>query len=401
MRQTIKACLCAAGLLAVACPTVTGQTWDAEIESVMSAGGIPGLAALVIRDGQTVLSRGYGVLRVGGTDRVTPETLFQVGSLTKAVTAMAIAALVGDGRLQWDDPIQKHLSGFQLADPWTSGHITIRDALAMRSGIVSGDTIALFRPITRAQIIEAAAHLEAPRFRETYGLSPNLMYFLAGEVVAAVSGVSWDDFVRQRFFEPLKMTRTFSAYDAAEAQANYAWPHLRRGAETVPRDSRARADNVAAAGGVVSSISDWAQWVRLNLDGGLWEGRALVAAEPLAETRQPQILLTPAYQGYFNPDALLNAYGFGWVISEYRGHLLIEHGGTLPGNASIIALVPDQRIGIVLMSNLAFASAMPSLLRLKFQILDDLLERRLTDDPPQVGTHLTRRFAPCRISPAR
>jgi len=366
------------GSLFLALPGATpaaAQAWDAAIEAAMEEGGIPGLSALVIHGDETLLSRGYGVRRLGDPAPVTEETLFQIGSLTKAVTATALATLVGERKLSWDDPVQQHLPDFRLADPWISSHITLRDVLAMRGGIVSGDRIALFSPNSRAEIITAASTLEAPRFRETYGLSPNLMYFLAGQIVAARSGVSWDDYVRQRFFDPLGMSQTTSSYDEAEQRDDYAWPHVRRDGETVPRSDRARADNVAAAAGVVSNIVDWSRWVRFNLDEGLWNGERLVDATALAETRRPQILLTPAYQGYFNPDALLNAYGFGWVVSEYRGRTLVEHGGTLPGNASIIALVPEEEIGIVLMSNLSLGAAIPTLLELKFEILDDLIDR--------------------------
>jgi CubicO group peptidase (beta-lactamase class C family) len=340
----------------------------------MSAAGIPGLAALVVQGDRTLLARGYGVRRLGTREPVTPETLFQIGSLTKAVTATAVATLVGEGTVDWDDPVQEHLPGFRLADPWISAHLTIRDVLAMRSGIESGDTVALFSGNSRGEILDAVGALDAARFRELYGLSPNLMYFLAGEVVAAARGSSWDRAVREMFFAPLGMTHTTTAFAEGEARDNYAWPHVRREGRTVPRTERANADNVAAAAGVISNIVDWGRWVRFNLDDGRWEGRALVDRRALLEMRRPQILLSPAYQGYFNPDALLNAYGFGWVVSEYRGRLLVEHGGTLPGNTSIIALLPEEDIGVVIMSNLGFGPAIPALLALKFRILDDLLD---------------------------
>ena len=212
------------------------------------------------------------------------------------------------------------------------------------------------------------------RFRETYGLSPNLMYYLAGEVVAAASGRTWDDYVLEELFTPLGMSKTKTGFAEAEDESNYAWPHIRRDGTTEPRGERANADNVAAAAGAISSIADWAKWTEFSLGDGSWQGQTLVVADELAETRRPQILLTPAYQGFFNPDALLNAYGFGWVVSEHEGRTLVEHAGTLPGNASIIALMPEEGIGIVMMSNLALGAAIPTLLRLKLMILDDLLD---------------------------
>lgn len=361
------------GLLGVAFPA-HGQDWDSDIRAAMSDAGIPGMAVLVVLGGEVLMSDGFGVLRAGGDDPVTPETLFQVGSLTKAVTATAVAKLVGEGQVAWDEPIVNYLEGFGLADPWVAERLTVRDALAMRSGIVRGDTIALFSQHTRSEIARAARGLVPTRFRETYGLSPNLMYYLGGEMVAAVSGQSWDDYVAHEFFEPLGMSRTMTRFSQAETVSNYAWPHRRRDGKTEPLTERANADNVAAAAGVITNIEDWAKWTEFSLGDGSGRGEFLVGAEALGETRRPQILLTPAYQGYFNPAALLNAYGLGWVVSEYGGLTLIEHGGTLPGNASIIALMPEEGIGIVMMSNLALGAAIPTLLRLKFMVLDDLLD---------------------------
>ena len=349
--------------------------WDDAIRSTLTATGIPGLAALVIVGDETPLSGGYGVRKLGESDRVAPETVFQIASLTKAVTATTVALLVDEGRLSWDDPIQRHLPEFRLRDSWVASHLTLRDAMSLRGGIPGGDSIALFSPRSRAEILEATAKLDAPLFRATFGASANLMFFLAGEVVSSVGGTSWDDFVAQRLFEPLRMTSTTTIYDRGERNPNYAWPHVRTDGRTVPRVSRPRADNVAAAAGIISNIVDWAKWVRFLLGDGALDGRQLVDPTVLAETFKPTSILTPAYQGSFNPDALLNAYGMGWVLSEYRGRTLVEHSGGLPGSSSIVALVPDENIGIVFMTNLGSGATRGPLLNLKFQILDSLLDR--------------------------
>lgn len=368
---------CSVGLVPVRLVAQEWPTtsWDRAVDSALVAGGIPGMAALVVVGDDIVLARGYGVQRLGGSTPVSAQTHFQIGSLTKAVTATAAAILVGEGSLSWDDPIQEHLPDFRLADPWVASHLTLRDALALRGGIPGGDTIALFSPRTRPEIRAATQKLEAPLFRATYGASANLMYFLAGEVVSAAAGASWDEFVADRLFGPLGMSSTTTYYDQAEEWEDYAWPHLRVDGQPQPADARVRADNVAAAGGTVSNALDWARWVRFQLDEGVADGRRLVDREALEESFRPQSILTPAYQGFFNPDALLNAYGLGWVLSEYRGHTLVEHGGALPGFASIIALVREQGIGIVLMSNLDLGAAIGTLLNLKFRILDDVLDR--------------------------
>jgi CubicO group peptidase (beta-lactamase class C family) len=343
----------------------------AHVESVIAGAGIPGLALLVVKDDSTIISRGYGVRRIGTVEPVDSYTQFQVASLTKAVTATAMAMLVDEGELDWDDPIQKHLPDFQLADEWVSRHFTVRDALAMRSGVFSGDTL-VFSDRSRPEILEAMRLLEAPGFRAGYAAAPNLMYFLAGEVVRAVSGVSWDDFVQRRIFDELGMAQTTTRFDEGSSHSRLASPHVLIDEEPAPRDTF-DADHAAAAMGTFTCISDWERWVRFHLAEGVWNGRRLVSQDALGETYRPQNILSPAYQGFFNPDALLNAYGFGWVISNYREQKLVEHAGSIAGFGAVIALVPDERLGIVLLSNLEFRSSRASLLALKFHLLDRFL----------------------------
>lgn len=372
--------LFAAGSVLVACE-LDGQewptdAWQSEIEAARQAIGIPGLAAVVVVGEETPLLRGYGVRRVGEPDPVTPQTIFQIASLTKAVTATAAALLVDEGLLDWDDPIQLHLPDFRLQDPWVSSHLTLRDAMSLRGGIPGGDSIALFAPRSRREILDAAADLEAPLFRATYGASPNLMFFLAGEAVAAAAGMSWDEFVARRLFEPLGMNSTTTMYDRGTGEPNYGWPHVRADDRIVPRSERPRADNVAAAAGTFSNVVDWEKWVRFLLSDGAVGGQRLVDQAVLAETFAPTSILTPAYQGSFNPNALLNAYGLGWVLSEYRGRTLIEHAGALPGSSAVIALIPEEDVGIVLVTNLDFGVTRAGLVDLKFEILDSILDRQ-------------------------
>ena len=342
------------------------------MQSAIAEARIPGLALLVVKGDSLLIRRGYGVRRIGTAEPVDAYTQFQVASLTKAVTATAMALLVDEGKVAWDDPIQKHLPDFRLADEWVSRHFTIRDALAMRSGTVSGDTL-VYSDRSRPEILEAMRFLEAPGFRTGYAAAPNLMYFLAGEVIRAVSGMSWDDFVQRRIFDQLGMAQTTTRFHEGSSHLLFATPHVLIDEEPVSRDPF-DADHVAAAMGTFTCISDWERWVRFHLADGMWDGKRVVGQDALGETYRPQNILSRAYQGFFNPDALLNAYGFGWVISNYRERKLVEHAGSIAGFGAVIALVPEERLGIVLLSNLEFRASQTSLLPLKFHLLDRFLD---------------------------
>lgn len=345
-----------------------------RIEDVLAGSGVPGLAVVVVSRDSVLLADGYGVLRVGGTEPVDARTLFQVGSLTKGVTAAAVGVLVDGGVVDWDDPIRMHVTGFALADPWVTERFTIRDALAMRDGIPGGDSIALFTERTRQEILARAGTLHPSRFRATYGDSPNLDYFLAGEVVTAAAGESWDEFVEERIFRPLGMDATSSVLSEATADPNMATGHVGSAGRFEVTPYR-NVENVAAAAGMITNVSDLARWLRLHLGRGSVEGRQILSQEVLAESYRPQNILTPAYQALFNPEGLLNAYGFGWVVSEYRGVTLIEHGGALPGFGAVIAMIPERDVGVALLSNASLNQSIGMLKQLKFELLDLFIRR--------------------------
>ncbi|HSL72808.1 MAG TPA: serine hydrolase domain-containing protein, partial [Longimicrobiales bacterium] len=188
----------------------------------------------------------------------------------------------------------------------------------------------------------------------------------------AKAGMSWDDFVAQRLFQPLGMRATSTRLAIAKAAPNVATPHQKRGAEIVTVEWRGF-ERVAGAGAMNSNVEDLARWLRFHLAGGRAAGKPLLGEAALRETYRPQNILSANYQAMFNPDALLNAYGFGWVISQYRGKTLLEHGGAVDVFTAIIAMVPEAQIGLVMTSNLNINAAIVSLRDLKFVILNELI----------------------------
>ncbi|MGD2152782.1 MAG: serine hydrolase domain-containing protein, partial [Gemmatimonadales bacterium] len=234
---------------------------------------VPGFAVAIVKDGELVFAKGYGVRELGKADRVDEHTLFAIASNTKAFTAAALAILVDGGKLDWDDRVVEHLPYFQLYDPWVTQEMRVRDLLSHRSGLgtFSGDLLWYGTSYSRTEVIRRARYLEAAgEFRSDYGYS-NLMFLAAGQLIAAVTGMSWDEVVEREFFEPLGMRRTVTSVRDLEGMGNVATPHRERDGWVFPLYWYDW-DSMAPAGGIISSVADMSRWLRLQLGRGTWEG---------------------------------------------------------------------------------------------------------------------------------
>ncbi|MGW8282613.1 MAG: serine hydrolase [Gemmatimonadota bacterium] len=330
--------------------------FDHLVSEVMDAFEVPGLAVAIVRDGRVVLARGYGLRRIGGTELVDEHTRFGIASNTKAFTATALALLVEEGRLEWDDPVVRYLPWFQMWDPWVTREITIRDILVHRSGLGLGQGDLLGWPPsdrTRQEIVQAIRWLEpATSFRSAYAYD-NILYHVAALVVESVSGLTWEEFVATRIILPLGMTDTRVSRASTRESGNVAVPHAR--VEGIVRPVQPfDATNTNASGGINSSATDMAKWMLVQLDSGRVAGR-----EPLfspGTTRELWSIVTPVP---FDPpppplrplSKSFNGYGLGFFVRDYRGHQIITHTGSLPGYVSRLTLVPGLDLGIVVLTN--------------------------------------------------
>jgi CubicO group peptidase (beta-lactamase class C family) len=343
-------------------PTVTAQQLAALIESARGDWNVPGLAVAVVKDGEVVLVQGFGVREHGTTEPVDADTLFAIASNTKAFTSAAIAILQSEGRLQWDDRVQQYLPWLQLYDPWVSAEIRVEDLLCHRSGLgtFSGDLLWWGTPYSAEDVLRRARHLPAKHpFRAEYGYS-NLMFLAAGEVIQSASGQPWSTFIRERILQPAEMSRTVTSVTELAALGNAATPHktLAAGNQPIPWVNW---DTMAAAGGIISSASDMARWIRIQLDEGriddnrrlfpaaasrkMWTGHTVM---PISETGRRR-----------SPTTHFRACGLGWMLSDYRGRLTVSHGGGYDGMYSHVLLVPDDRLGIVVLTNSMTGIASP------------------------------------------
>ncbi len=323
---------------------------------------VPGIAVAIVKDGNVVLAKGYGVRRQGESAPVTAQSLFRIASNTKAFTTAALAMLVDEGKIRWDDPVTQHMPGFQLYDPYVTREMTIRDLLTHRSGLGLGAGDLMFFPpgnLGRDEIIRRLRFLKpATSFRSAYAYD-NLLYIVAGQLIPAATGKSWDDFVRDRIFTPLGMTNTFTDVAALRKGTDVATPHndLSGKLEALPQEDM---DSHAPAGAIITCVADLAKWMNLQLNGGAVgpEGKPrLFSAAQSREMWSAQTILPIEELPKDSPTAFaatqpnFRAYGLGWDLHDYRGKKLVGHTGMLSGYVSRTALVPELKLGIVVLTN--------------------------------------------------
>jgi len=335
------------------------QAIDRYFTKALADWQAPGIAFAVVRNDSVVLTRGYGVRQLGKPDAVTPNTIFAVGSTTKAFTSATLGLLVDEGKINWDDRVTTYLPDFELFDPYVTRELTIRDLLTHRSGLVRGDRLWSNSGMSRAEVLRRVRFLEPTwSFRSQYGYQ-NIMYLAAGTVVDKVTGTVWDDFVKQRIFEPLGMHRSFTSVVPLAAQTDVASPHEKIGG--VPTAVEwANIDNIGPAGSINSSVADMAQWIRLHLADGVYGGRRLIKAETIKEMHSPHMHTSRSATDERNfPETNLTAYGLAWSLRDYRGMKLVSHGGAIRGMRAQVALVPGKKLGVVVLTNVS-ESSLPS-----------------------------------------
>ena len=326
---------------------------DSYIEDTMKLWDVPGAAVAVVKDDKVVFAKGFGVRHVEDGGKVDADTLFAIGSNTKAFTATALGLLVQEGKIAWDDPVLKYLPDFQMHDPVVTRKITIRDLLCHRGGLrtFEGDLTTFGSIYDRAEAIRRIRFLEpAYDFRAGFGYS-NSMFLVAGEIIPRVTGASWDEFIEQRFFGPLGMSRSNTTLRELEAATNVATPHGFDNGKVVPipHDS---VDNMAPAGSINSSANDMARWLLLQTGNGSYGGQQIVDPAVIAETRKPHNLLQVDDRAKkLNPSTHFSAYGLGWGLSDYEGRLVVSHGGGLNGMISHVAFLPEEHLGVAVMTN--------------------------------------------------
>jgi CubicO group peptidase (beta-lactamase class C family) len=323
---------------------------DSLAEQAMSRTNVPGIAIAVVSNDQLVYLKGFGLREAGKADLVDPETVFQLASVSKPIAASVVAALVGDGTIAWDDPIVRHDPGFQMYDAWTTRQVTLRDMFAHRSGLPdhAGDLLEDMGWDRDAILYRLRYQKPGSSFRSHYAYT-NFGFTEAAVAAAKASGQSWEALSATRLYRPLGMSNTSSRFADFAASANRARGHVMSGGEWVAKYTR-DPDAQSPAGGVSSSARDMAQWLRLQLARGKLGGTQIVDAASLDETHRPQILRMPPDNPMVDRAGF---YGLGWNIDyDAAGRIHWSHSGAFDlGAATCVNLLPQQRLGIVVLTN--------------------------------------------------
>jgi CubicO group peptidase (beta-lactamase class C family) len=343
--------------------------FDDYVERALSVWNVPGVAIAVVHGDSVVYARGYGVRELGRPDPVDAQTIFAIGSSTKAFTAALLAMLVDEGRIQWTDRATTHLPGFALHDPYATRELTVRDLLIHSSGLSRGDFVWYGTELDRDEIVRRVRHLEPSwGLRAQFGYQ-NIMYLAAGQLAARVTGRTWDELIRERIFAPLGMRASSTSITELRGVANLASPHAEQDGTVRPVPYR-NIDNIAPAGSINSSVLDMARWVRLQLGDGGFGGQQLLKPETLAEMHAPHIVISDPIFRIFAPDAHFLTYGLGWVVQDHHGRKAVHHGGNIDGMSAMIAMIPEEGLGVVILSNMN-GSFLPS--ALKYRVFDAFL----------------------------
>ena len=340
------------GLYAQTKTKVNLQKLDAYFHQMVVDWDIPSASIGIVKDGELIFTGNYGVMEVGKKGAPDANTLYAIASNSKAFTSAIIGMLVQEGKLDWNDPVRKYLPYFELYDSWVSEHTTLRDLLSHRVGLgtFSGDNIWYKSELPAREFIKRYKHVpQAYPFRSGYGYS-NLMYIAAGEIIEVVTGKSWAENVRERILDPLGMNRTIATLKDLESQGNYATPHARNenGNYAIPWTSW---DNVAATGGLISSVSDLHKWVAFNLNNGIHNGDTLLSKKTRNLVWTPHNNFVVDHTTPNDFERHFNAYGLGWGLSDYHGHLRVGHTGGYDGMITAITLIPDENLGVIVLTN--------------------------------------------------
>ena len=350
-------CLALAAALNAQAPPAAPPDIDAWVARAMKTFDVPGVGLAVVKDGKVVAARGYGVRKLGSPEPVDGKTLFGIASNSKVFTAAALGLLVEEGKVQWDAPVVRYLPAFQMYDPYVTRELSVRDLLTHRSGLGLGAGDLLWWPpstYNRAEIAHRLRFIKpATSFRSAYAYD-NVLYLVAGQLIEAVSGQSWEDFVAGRILKKAGMTGSNVLHSAAVSGGNVAATHAKIDGAVKPI-APFLSDNTNPAGGINSSAEDMAKWMQVLLAGGALQDGSRLFSE--GTVRQLTTIVTPLTPGLTTAPELaplrhgFSGYALGLNVRDYRGTRMWHHGGGLPGYLSRVVMLPDAKVGVTVLTN--------------------------------------------------
>ena len=331
--------------------------FDAAIDSVLAAWKVPGLALAVVQRGQVIYAKGYGLRDREAKAPVTPRTKFAIGSVSKSFTVTGLAAQVAAGKLDWDRPVRDYLPGFRMWDASATDRMTTRDLVTHRSGLPRHDLLWGRGVYSRQQLFDRLRWLEPTKEFRSYWQYQNLMYMTAGVLSGHLDGTEWEQVVRERVFTPLGMTTADFSVADLQHSADFSYPYALTGqaaTDSAIRVPYRNIDAIGPAGSINASVEEMARYLAMHMQGGAWQGKAVIAAKDAREMQAPQMVMP---KGPVPPTGEWTelgdeSYGMGLFINAYRGRKLVHHGGNIDGFSAELNFLPNDSIGVVVLTNL-------------------------------------------------
>lgn len=322
--------------------------FDSFVEKTMQDWNVPAVSIAIVKDGEVLLTKGYGFADVEGKRKADATTLFAIGSSTKAFTAAAVLQLVDEQKIDLDKPVIHYLPDFKLYDDYATNHITTRDLLTHRSGLPRHDFAWYGTEVSREQLYQRLRYLEpTAELREKWQYQ-NLMYMTAGILVGKIEGDGWEKAVRTKILKPLGMLNTNLSIGEMQRVKNHALPYQDKDGAAVKMDFR-NIDAIGPAGSINSNAVDMAKWLQCLLNDGKLGDKEILSSTAVNAMYQPQMTMPG---GIAHDELFYNSYGLGWMISSYRGHLSVEHGGNIDGFTASVCFMPRDGFGVVVLSNM-------------------------------------------------
>ncbi len=340
--------------------------FDEQVEGWMKEWKVPGLGVAIVKDGEVVLARGYGYRNLEDRVPADENTLFAIGSNSKSFTVTLLGALAEEGKVDWDTPIQQYLPDFRMHDPFATAEMTARDLVTHRSGLPRHDLTWYATGRSRDELFELLEHLEPTKpFRSTYQYQ-NLMFMTAGYLAERLTNRSWEELVNEKLFDPIGMERSNFSVDAMQKDANFSYAYSHRPEQEIERIPFRNIDAIGPAGSINSSAAEMAKYIQFHLDYGRVGDKQVISENTARQMQSPQMpitgpqlaaLFSGADEGVFGDPS----YGMGLMVSSYRGHKHVSHGGGIDGFISAMNWLPHDDIGIVVLSNTNGSGVVPTL----------------------------------------
>lgn len=345
------------------------------INQVIKDFEVTGISVGIVQNDSIIYSKGFGLREIGKDLKVNDRTIFGIGSISKSFTALTLGLLVDEGKISWDDRVKDYLPYFELYDPYVSEKFTIRDLLIHRSGLkdISGGTLWYHSDYSRVDIIKRLKYLKPVSSYREKSAYQNVMYVVASEIVKKVSGMSWDDFLKLRVFDKLKMTNSTSLSKEREANINLAQPHIWDDDFKKVAIKQEKGDNLGPGGFIYSSAKDMNNYMKLLLKDGVFKNDTIVSKKIIDEIFKPQTLFQISSPPFGNE---FSSYGLGWWLTPWNGHKIIEHSGGIDGMSAQLFMIKDLNIGVVILTNV---SKEPASFLIKAKLLELIFEDKSFD----------------------